>query len=502
MGYYSYHNNKPYVAVPNDVFDRICTVKENIDKGTYGSEENLKTSGLDVVGAFTLYFVFLLRMDWNRAAEIQMKRLIERYFGKVRSETYTAINRYLFILKKAELIDYNNNKYTGSDIICVKVMEVKNKYTLIACVNENFINHYQTIKSNAPFALHCLLSIKRIGKKDKWEPIQIKQDKLADYLNVSKETVRDCIDLLLAKGFIKKSLPQHYTTDDGKVRTYCLLYYVNDYDNPFDNSKIIDINEQRKEKRQNQKDSETILKELLQDFSQTPILLIGDYLKVLNSLSQKDPNIYRKFYNRHTIETPEAAEELMENYHHRELDNDMFLTIELTKHSRYYGDLFLKFIEDNIQLPIVILSEKDDFSAPFLSRMRCCLKKSPIKVRKIRFEPIHKGYQSYEKKNKYYSFNSMVDHAFNNCPELFPPTATNPSGNTTLYHLDNLISKLTGGKTYINILNSAPDPASDVPVETKYLSLLLRRSDLARLSIDEHEVVLQNNIKGISADEY
>ncbi len=499
MAYYYYnkhdHPQKPYVTVPTNVFDKIYEAKQNIDNGIYECQLKLKTTGLDVVGSFTLYFVFLLRMDWNRSVEIQMKRLIDRYFGKVRSETYAAVNRYLRILEIAELITYNGDYYTGSDIICANVTAVKNNFCLIACVNENLIKHYVSEKSNAPFALHCLLNIKRIGKKDKWEPIEIKQDRLAECLDVSKETIRDCVDLLLAEGFLNKTLPQHYTTRDGEARTHCLMYYVTDYDNPFDNSKIISIRERQKEKRKNRKDSESDLKELLQDLTQTPILLIGEYLKALDGLCQKDLNIYKRFCNWNVIETLSEAEELQKRYHHLELDNDMFLTIELSSHSRYFGDCFLKFIEDNSQLPIVILSDKDDFSAPFLSRMRYCLKKSPIKIREVRFEPIHKGYEGYEKKTKYYSFNSMIDHAFNNCPELLQTTATNQNGSTTLYHLDNLISKLTGGKSYSNILNSSPDPTADVTAEIKYLSLSLRRSDLVRLNFNECEAVIQNNIK-------
>ena len=497
MGIYIHREGKkPHVAVPNDVFDRLCEVKEAIDQ-----EKLIKTTKTDVVEAFTLYFVCLLRMDWNRDAEIQMKRLITRYFGIARSETFSSINRYLDMLKMANLIDYNGDKYTGSNIVCVKVMPVlenKNKYSLIACVNEHIITSCKTETSNTPFALHCLLNIKRPVKNDKREPVEIGQVRLAECLMVGKDLIRGSVDLLFRDGYIRRSPTQNYTTSDGKARSQCLLYTVHDYDDPVDNTNVIDGIERQKTARKSQKSIKANLKELFQGFGHTPILLIGDCLKVVEQLRQNDKDLKRTLLNAHEIETMDEVEGFVRHYYKKEPGNDMFLMITLPA-NRYTASIqerLLKFIEDSDKQPIVILSEHDYIIAPLLSRMKQCLKKSSVTVHALNLAPVHKGYESYEQKYKYYSHKRMIDHALNNCHELMPPTVTNPEGSTALYQLDSLISKLTGGKTYIDILSSGPDVTADIPAETKLLSLSLRRADLAPFPIGDYETAIQHKAGG------
>jgi hypothetical protein len=90
----------------------------------------------------------------------------------------------------------------------------------------------------------------------------------------------------------------------------------------------------------------------------------------------------------------------------------------------------------------------------------------------------------------------MLDHAHSDCPELLKPIATNVNNNPTQRRLDNLISSLTGGKTYIDILESMPNITTDITFETKYLSLSLKRADMAKLSVSDYETVIQTYLKG------
>jgi predicted transcriptional regulator len=470
-----------------------------MDKEAQEGKSDVKTTGLDVVEAFALYFVLLLRMDWKHSAEIQMKRLIEKYFGKVRSETFKAVNRYLLILKMAGLIDYNGDQYTGSDVICANVVAAEKNFSLIACVNENLIRSAETKKSNALFAVHCLLNIKRIDKNNEWEPVEISQDKLAYYLMIHKAVVRYSLNWLLKNGFIRRPPQQYYTDSSGKAKSLCLTYTVHDYDNPVDNTKLVEGIEKQKAAKQRHKTMKTELKELLRDFSQTPILLIGEeYSKALKEIrddpSDNNKKIRVKVFNFLEIEKEIEAKNLMDHYNNMD-DNGMFLIIDLSffSSSRRLQEMFLKFIEDNRQLPILLIVKHDDITAPFLSRINKHLKKPIRKVHGLNFKPVHKGYLGYEKKYSYYRKASLIVYALDNCPELFPPTLTNTEESTALYRLDKLISKLTGGKTYLDVLRSEPDVTAEIPIETKYLSLALKRSDLARLTLGEYEAEIQNN---------
>jgi hypothetical protein len=174
MAFYDRDYKKPCVAVPNDVFDKLFTAKNDMDNEKY-SRKATKTAGSDVVGAFVLYFVLLINMIYTRAAEIHMSRLIERYFGKARSETYDSINRYLFMLKVAGLIDYDGRRYTGKSVVCVDVSPVNKPFTLIACINENMIKLYHGERASVSFALHCLISIKKVNG-GLWEPVEVSQE--------------------------------------------------------------------------------------------------------------------------------------------------------------------------------------------------------------------------------------------------------------------------------------------------------------------------------------
>jgi hypothetical protein len=358
----------------------------------------------------------------------------------------------------------------------------------------------KTKTSNTPFALHCLLNTKRVDRDNKWEPVEINQVSIADCLMVGKNLVRDSIDLLFKGGFIRRPLPQYYM-DGGKPKTHCLLYTVHDYDDPVDNTNIIAGIEKQKTARKSQKNIKTELKELFQSFNHTPMLLIGDYLKVVEELRQNDKDLKKRLLNVLIIDSVDEAKGLVRQYYKKTPGNDMFLVITLSynRYSDMVQERLLKFIEDSDRLPIVILSEYDCIIAPLLSRMKQCLKKSSVSVRALNFSPVHRGYQSYEKRHKYYNYKRMVDHALDNCPELLPPTLTNPEGDAVLYRLDSLISKLTAGKTYIDVLSSLPDPVADVPTETKLLSLSLRRTDLAQLPIDGYETIIQSGSEGVMA---
>jgi hypothetical protein len=304
---------------------------------------------------------------------------------------------------------------------------------------------------------------------------------------VGKETVRDCIDLLATDGFIGRSPPEYYTVG-GVVRSHCLIYTVHDYDEPVDNSKMLDGLARQKSARKNKKINKNELLEVVKDLGQTPILLLGEYVNELRELWEK-PDIHAKFYIMYEVKTKKNAEDVISECNGKYVNNDMFLTLELTNFKWEKQDLYLKFIEDNNQSAIFIMSEHDSVNAPFLSRIRKCLKKSPVQVRELKFEPIHKGYSSYTKKQGYYySFDKMLNHALEDCPELMPLTVTNPNANAPIRKIDMLISSLSlKGSTYIDVLSSEPDPADDVPVETKYLSLVLKRADLVKSGIGEYE---------------
>ena len=492
-----YSNYRDRIAVPKDVFDRLHKAKEEINneinKGVLGG---IKTATLDIVESFTLYYVFHVRKD-RRAGdvEIQMERLIKKYFGNVRSETYLSINRYILLLERAGLIKTTGDYYTGKQIICATVIPVEKPYKLIACVNEDLIKRSETGKANIPFALHCLLTLYRVHDDNIWEEVEIDQTTLSAKLGVHIESVRDAIEELHKGGFITRTPPQYFTTDDGKARSHTLLYTIHDYDSPVDNTKTIKGIEQQKVARQSKKMSKTILKELLQDFTQTPILLIGEYAKALDDLREKDNDIKHKLFNTHELKNGHEVRSFIEKYNNIQLDNDMFLIIELPNPTVLMQMKLLKFIENNDKLPLVIVATTDRFIAPFLSRIKCCLKKSTIKAHSLNFVPIHKGYQQYEKKYKFYSKNVLIDHAFYNCPEMLPSIITNENEDIASYRVDNLISKLTGGKTYTDVLHTLPDVSDDVKIETKLLSLCMKRVDLAQLLTTENMQVINNSME-------
>jgi len=499
MAQYNYRENKPCVAVPNDIFSRLCEVKNKLkpNKGQADSSATLIPKGSDVVQAFTLYFVLLLRMDYERNAEIQMKLLMERYFTKPRPEHYPDINRYLYMLKTAKLINYsvkdNGKDYTGKDIISVSIDPIEKNYSLISCVNEKLIKKYPSQDANTAFALHCLLNTRKQDPRDKWEIIEISEDKLKGYLSVEKNNVRDSSNLLFKEGFIHKPPTENYTTEGGDFRTHCLTYTVHDFDEPIDITKSHDGRERQKIARQVSTDLANDIRGLMESQNQTPILLIGKYVDIFHRLCSRDSNVQNRFaLTRYIIGFDDIAW-LKVNINGITLSNGMFVTLILEK--PYLQDRLLKFIEENPQLPIVVLSKKDNITAPFMSRFKSCLKKSAEDdVREIRLSPIHKGYDSYYKQNRFYNIGKMMNHAFINCPELMIPTVTNSQSNTAISQIDYLISKLTVGKMYIDMLDSESDPSADIPIETKYLSLALMRDDLAKMSVCEYETAIQAHI--------
>ena len=113
----------------------------------------------------------------------------------------------------------------------------------------------------------------------------------------------------------------------------------------------------------------------------------------------------------------------------------------------------LKFVEDS-KIPIILLFDEDRILPSLYSRMKMVYKVTRAEATAItEFTPIHKAYSRLYGKGIINNKRETLKFASMNCPAISVLENTNPKGDHIIRDLDILISKLSDGKTYTEIIN-------------------------------------------------
>jgi len=432
--------------------------------------------GNNLPDVFVLYFILLTLMNWENKVYTTIRILANLLQRNKRYDEH--IYNRLLILQNSGLISFNSERYSNKNsMLIIEISNVSIPYTQIKAENERLLkltsaNGSKTkisieLKNNA-LTVYCYLKTQL--PYDKTILKSITQEKVADELGISKKTVNKAINFLLEVGMIRIS---NYGFDKNKGKMKCNYYSLYDLSKPFDNSKFLKMKEKLNKGKKNNNNlrnpSELIkldnnsdykvIKALAEDdilrninlilknpTDNCPCLLIGEYSSAIKDKDTED--VLSEYGTSYYIKERDDIDDLIERY-----DGISFfersIIADITYLNTNLQHYLLKFIEDT-EIPIILTSDYDKVIPALISRMKNVLRLPLNYAKDIRNHPVHKCLNMVNRKHNNGDFGKIAEQNFiaKNSPKLYRLKYMDTSTTYNDIMIDNLISKLTNGKTY------------------------------------------------------
>jgi biotin operon repressor len=446
----------------------------------------IKGDSSNVTAAFSLYMMLLFMMNHDNRVLTSPNILLQQTGKGFRQMELLRTN--ITALCESGLISKistNSDKSTSCQLGKIKyndTLEIylaempKKNFITIRLVNEKIYRMLPKRKLDNAIAVYCYIKIFEVQNKS----AIISQQKIANDLGIVENTVRVAINELKEWGLIYTSGGSYNPLKNKKE---CKRYKTYDADSLLDAKELSTWKEKLKKKELTllgvKTDPVTLsiiqeseirgnIKRILEKPEYCPALLIGQYALVFREMltgkaemiltedgfipSYPRPSFGKEyfFYNQKEII------EFIDIYASR-IDDYCYIFFEKTLNQNTQS-LLLDAIDNELKgIPLIFASNYDNIAFPFVSRMVSVFKQPIERITHFKNISLHDGYSNltrYEKTNSAYKRGGKARRIYlsENIPKAYMMENMSGAWDLRMQRIDTTISKLTKGKTYLELL--------------------------------------------------